>query len=68
MILTSFEEKAIKKGIEQGVEQGIEKGIEKGKLDDAQKMLTMGISIADIRKITGLPLNQIEALRKKRKR
>jgi hypothetical protein len=31
-------------------------------------MLAMGISVSDIRKITGLPLGQIEGLRKKRKR
>jgi len=56
MILTSFEEK------------GIRKGIEKGKLDDAEKMVSMGMATADIRKITGLPTSHIEGLRKKRKK
>ena len=60
-------ERGFEKGIEKGFEKGIEKGIENGKLDDAEKMIALGMSTGDIRKITGLSRSQIDGLRKKRK-
>ena len=55
----------LQEGIEKGIEKGIEEGIEREKLEAARKMARMGMSAADIRKITGLPLEQIESIRKR---
>ncbi len=55
MILTSFEERCIKKGISQGIEQG--------KMEDAKKMVEKNMTNADIRDITGLSIKTIQELR-----
>ncbi|MBQ7623471.1 MAG: hypothetical protein IJS66_07025, partial [Bacteroidales bacterium] len=55
-------EKGRKEGIEQGIEQGIAQGIEQGKLAIARKMLDAGMSKADVAKLTGLDLKQIESI------
>ena len=56
----------IEKGIEKGIEQGIEKGFVKGKIEDAQKMIALGMDVATIHKITGLPISKINELIKNR--
>jgi predicted transposase/invertase (TIGR01784 family) len=43
----------------------LQEGIDKEKLESARKMVHMGMSAADIRKITGLPIDRIEALRRR---
>ena len=45
----------------------LQQGIEQGNLDNAEKMLMLGMTTADIRKITGLSSARIESLRKNRK-
>jgi len=74
MILTSWEEKGIKKGrkegIEKGMEKGIEKGIEKGMEKGiliAKKLLKMGIDIHSIKEATGLSESEINKLKSNRK-
>jgi predicted transposase/invertase (TIGR01784 family) len=52
--------------IEKGMEKGIEKGIEKNNLEVAQKMLENGISILMVRKVTGLSVSKITALKNKK--
>ena len=50
--------------LERGIKQGIEQGIEKGKIEDAEKMVEIGLSNTDIRKIAGLSLEKITRIRK----
>jgi predicted transposase/invertase (TIGR01784 family) len=59
--------KGIKQGIEQGIEQGIKQGIEQGEklrtLEIAKGMLTEGLAVEVITKLTGLTQIEIENLR-----
>ncbi len=48
----------IEKGIEKGIAKGIKKGKAEGKVEDALKMIEMGMTSSDIRKITGLTLKK----------
>ena len=50
---------------EKWVQEGIEKGIEKGKIEAAEKMISRGMSNADVRDITGLSVKRIEEIRKR---
>ena len=61
-------EQGIERGIEQGIEQGIERGIREGELKKAQavarSLLQLGVlAEAEIARIAGLPLEEIEKLR-----
>jgi predicted transposase/invertase (TIGR01784 family) len=71
--ITTEIEKTIEKGgmamptiAEKWFEDGVEKGIEKGKIEDAVKMIEMGMSDDDINKITGLNRERIKELREKK--
>ena len=59
-------EKGIQQGIKQGIKQGIEQGFEKGKkegiIEVVKNFKEMGISIDDIKKATGLSMEEIEKL------
>ena len=61
-------EKGIEKGIDIGIEKGIEKGIMKRDVEITEKMIANNMSNEDIRKITGMSLSKINALRKNLKR
>jgi predicted transposase/invertase (TIGR01784 family) len=50
------------------LEKGIGIGVEKNQIEMVERMAENGISNADIRKITGLPLNRIVLIRKKLKK
>ena len=56
-----------KEGKAEGIKEGLEKGIEEGKrtaiISTAKNFLQLGISVADVAKATGLPVEQIEALK-----
>jgi len=60
-------EKGVEKGIKEGMEKGIEKGIEKGReegreetlFQTAKNLLSLGFSLADVVKATGLTEEQI---------
>jgi predicted transposase/invertase (TIGR01784 family) len=60
-------EKASQEGLEKGLQQGIEKGIEKGRqegiLKIAQNLLAVNTDLTLIAQVTGLSIEQIEALR-----
>ena len=62
-----FEEsinKGIQMGIKQGIERGIEQGIEQGITTSARRMLSSGkYSDSEISEITGLSVEQIQALK-----
>ena len=52
---------------EKWIQEGIEKGIEKGKIEDAKKMLQLGLNIEQIIEITGLSRDKIENLMENKK-
>ena len=47
-------------GIEKGIEEGIEKGIEKGKLDAARAMLSEGLNMEVISRVTKIPIKTLK--------
>jgi predicted transposase/invertase (TIGR01784 family) len=57
---------AEKRGLQQGIEQGLEQGLEQGKrqnqIDNARTMKLMGYPPADIEKITGVSVSDIQNL------
>ena len=55
-------EKGMKKGMEEGMKKGMKEGMEKGKLEDAQNLKRLGVSVDIIAKATGLKVDEIEAL------
>ncbi len=52
-------------GIEKGIEQGMEQGMEQGKAEIITKLLTSGMTVEEISKITGIPTDEILALSSK---
>ena len=60
-------EKGVQKGMEQGLQKGMQKGLEKGReeglLDAASNMLAEGFDVDLVAKCTGLPKEQIQALK-----
>ena len=48
---------------ERGIEQGIEQGAYNNKLETAEKLLAINLSVEQIAQITGLPLETIETLK-----
>jgi predicted transposase/invertase (TIGR01784 family) len=48
---------------QQGLEKGLEQGIEKARLEDAKNMLTEGIAVEVVARVTGLASEIIEQLR-----
>lgn len=55
-------EQGLKLGLQQGLQQGIEQGIEQGMEKIISSMLCRGLTAAEIAKLTGLSLSEIEAL------
>ena len=51
------------KWIQEGIEKGVEKGVEKGKIEVAEKMVRMGMTNTEIRKMTGLKISKIDEVR-----
>ncbi len=51
-------------GRKQGLETGLKKGLEQGRAEVAANMLKEGAEVAFISKVTGLPQDEIEALKK----
>ena len=49
-------------GISQGIMQGITKGAEQAKIETAQNLLAMGLSLDNIAKATGLSLETLKKL------
>ena len=48
--------------IKESMEKGMKEGMEKGKLEDAQNLKRLGVSVDIIAKATGLKVDEIEAL------
>ena len=53
---------AFEDGVEEGISQGISQGAEQKAIETAKNLLSMSLSLEDISKATGLPLNQVEKL------
>lgn len=62
--IDTAKKEGIAEGWEKGVKKGLEKGIEKGKQEMVKAMLANNISVEQIIKISGLPKEQIEQLKK----
>ena len=52
------------KGIAKGIAKGMAKGMAKEKLDTAYRLLSMGLSEAQVSTATELPLEEIQKMRK----
>ena len=53
---------AREEGIEKGLEQGLERGRYEGQLEMIRKMLSKGLSLEVVSDVTGLSLEELEAL------
>ena len=53
---------AERKGLQKGRRQGLKQGRQQGRIETARNALAEGVSIDIVCKITGLPLEEIEAL------
>ena len=58
------EEKGIAKGMAKGIAKGRAEGMEKEKIDTAYRLLSMGLSEAQVSTATELPLEEIQKMRK----
>ena len=58
------EEKGIAKGMAKGIAKGMAKGMAKEKIDTAYRLLSMGLSEAQVSAATELPLEEIQKMRK----
>lgn len=55
--------KGIAQGIAQGIVQGLEEGAEKAKMEDAKKMIELGLDLSLISEITGLSLEKLSNIK-----
>ena len=53
-----------RKGIEKGFQLGEARGIQLGRTETARNLLRMGLDLTKIAEATGLPLEEIQALKK----
>ena len=56
-------EKGMKKGMEKGMKKGMEKGMAKEKIATAYRLLSMGLSEAQVATATELPLEEIQKMK-----
>ncbi len=54
---------ALAEGMAQGITKGMAQGKAEAEIQVAKKSLLLGLSIADVAAITGLPISQIEGIR-----
>lgn len=50
-------------GVQQGIKQGLKKGIQQGLEQVANSLLLTGMSLEEVAKLTGLPLERVQSLR-----
>ena len=55
-------DEAREEGLEQGLEQGLERGRHEGQLEMIRKMLSKGLSLEVVSDVTGLSVEELEAL------
>ena len=51
-----------REAFEDGLAEGIEQGAEKTKIETAKKLISMGLSLAQVAEGTGLPLEKVQEL------
>ncbi|MDR3332925.1 MAG: Rpn family recombination-promoting nuclease/putative transposase [Synergistaceae bacterium] len=64
--LHTAEHRGIQKGIEKGLQEGLQKGIQEEKQAVVRSMLARDMPLALISEISGLPVEEIEAMREAR--
>ena len=62
MTMETAIDEAREEGLEQGLEQGLERGRHEGQLELIRKMLSKGLSLEVVSDVTGLSLEELEAL------
>ena len=55
-------EEGLEKGLERGIEEGLERGRHEGQLELIRKMLSKGLPLKVVSDVTGLSLEELEAL------
>ena len=60
------EKRGMEKGMAKGMEKGMKKGMAKEKIATAYRLLSMGLSEAQVATATELPLEEIQKIREKR--
>ncbi|MBI4870712.1 MAG: hypothetical protein HY814_04005 [Candidatus Riflebacteria bacterium] len=63
-----WKEEGLLEGLEKGRTEGLEKGRTEGQLEErrllAQRLLTRGMSVAEVAELTGLSAGEVEGLRR----
>ena len=62
MTMETAIDEAREEGIEKGLEQGLERGRYEGQLEMIRKMLSKGLSLEVVSDVTGLSLEELEAM------
>ena len=62
MTMETAIDEAREEGLEQGLEQGLERGRYEGQLELIRKMLSKGLPLKVVSDVTGLSLEELEAL------
>ena len=62
MTMETAIDEAREEGLEQGLEQGLERGRHEGQLELIRKMLSKGLPLKVVSDVTGLSLEELEAL------
>ena len=57
-------EEGLKEGRKKGIEEGRKEGLKEGRADVARNLLSIGMPLEDIAKVTGLEIKDIEQLKK----
>ena len=55
-------QKGMQEGMAEGIQKGMQKGMQKGKLEVAESLLSEGLALDFIAKVTGLPAERIKEL------
>ena len=64
MYVSIMERKGIEKGRTEGIQLGRTEGIRLGRAETARNLIRMGLDLTKIAEATGLPLEEIQALKK----
>ena len=62
MTMETAIDEAREEGLEQGLEQGLERGRHEGQLELIHKMLSKGLPLKVVSDVTGLSLEELEAM------
>ncbi|WP_041304127.1 RpnC/YadD family protein [Kyrpidia tusciae] len=57
-------QEGLQKGLQEGLQKGLQQGRQEGKRELVEQMLRRGVSVTDIVKLTGMPEEEVEAIRR----